>query len=150
MKISDAGLALIKQFEGLRLTTYKDVAGFPTIGYGHLLEPGETYPDGITEEQATTLLETDVQNAELCIGRLVKAALTQGQFDALVDFVFNLGALRLGQSTLLKYLNAGRYQDAGAQLLRWDYAGGKIQPGLLARRQSEAALWNSSLSMVGV
>ena len=144
MKISDAGLALIKQFEGLRLTAYKDVAGFPTIGYGHLLEPGENYPDGITDEQATALLEHDVQMAEQAVSRLVKVALTQGQFDALVDFVFNLGALRLGQSTLLKCLNADRYQDAGAQLLRWDYAGGKLQPGLSIRREAELALWKGS------
>jgi len=67
--------------------------------------------------------------------------LSQGQFDALVDFVFNLGSGRLASSTLLKILNAGRYADAAEQLLRWDQAGGKECPPLKARREAELALW---------
>ena len=144
MKISDAGLQLIKTSEGFRGNVYSDVAGFPTVGYGHKLLPGESFPEGITEEQATALLETDIQGAQGAVARLVKVALTQGQYDALVDFTYNLGAERLESSTLLKYLNAGRYEDAGEQLLAWDMAGGKPQPGLVKRRQDELALWNGS------
>ena len=82
--------------------------------------------------------------AEQDVVRLVKVPLTQGQFDALVDFCFNLGGGRLACSTLLKVLNGGRYQDAVEQLLRWDLAGGQVNAGLKARRQAECALWNAS------
>jgi lysozyme len=75
---------------------------------------------------------------------MVKAPLTQGQFDALVDFTFNLGAGRLASSTLLKSLNAGRYDDAAEQLLRWDHAGGQENAALKARREAEAELWRNA------
>jgi len=77
-------------------------------------------------------------------GWLVKVALTQGQFDALVDFCFNLGAGRLAKSTLLRCLNAGRYNDAAEQLLLWDLAGGEVNLGLKARREAELRLWKST------
>ena len=142
-KISDAGLNLLKASEGLRLKTYRDVAGVPTIGYGHALKPGESFPDGITEVTATLLLLKDVQTAEAAVSRMVKVPLTQGQYDALVDFVYNLGAGRLEHSTLLKLLNEGKYSEAGEQLLAWDRAGGKPQPGLVKRREAELALFRS-------
>jgi lysozyme len=88
-------------------------------------------------------LVQDVAEAQRQVSRLVKVALTQGQFDALVDFCFNLGAGRLAGSTLLKELNAGRYEDAGRQLLAWDHAGGQMNAGLEARRQAELRLWNA-------
>ena len=142
MKLSAQGLQLIKQQEGFRSRTYLDVAGFPTIGYGHrLLHPGG-FPDGIDEAQAADILAADVRDAEQAVARLVKVTLTQGQFDALVDFCFNLGSGRLASSTLLKLLNGGRYADAAEQLLRWDQAGGKECPALKARREAELALWN--------
>jgi lysozyme len=137
------GLQLIKQQEGFRSRTYLDVAGFPTIGYGHrLIHPG-SFPDGIDEAQASEILAADVRDAEQAVERLVKVPLTQGQFDALVDFCFNLGSGRLASSTLLKVLNGGRYADAAEQLLRWDQAGGKECPPLKARREAELALWQS-------
>jgi lysozyme len=148
MHISDKGLTLLKQSEGFRSNTYKDVAGFPTIAYGHKLRAGESFPNGVTEEQATALLRADVAEAEQAVERLVKVPLTQGQFDALVDFTFNLGSGRLASSTLLKVLNARRYDDAGEQLLRWDIAGGKENAGLKARREAELGLWKSSLAVV--
>jgi lysozyme len=141
VKLSTAGLQLIKHQEGFRSRTYLDVAGFPTIGYGHrLIHPG-SFPDGIDEAQAAEILAADVRDAEQAVGRLVKVPLTQGQFDALVDFSFNLGSGRLASSTLLKILNGGRYADAGEQLLRWDQAGGQECPPLKARREAELALW---------
>ena len=141
MNISNEGLQLIKVSEGFRANTYLDVAGFPTIGYGHKLLHPESYPNGVTEEEATALLLQDVQGAEQAVSRLVTVALTQGQFDALVDFTFNLGSGRLAGSTLLADLNAGRYADAKAQLMLWDRAGGKVCTALATRRQAETALW---------
>ena len=142
MKLSAEGLQLIKQQEGVRSRTYLDVAGFPTIGYGHrLIHPG-SFPDGISEADAAEILAADVRDAEQAVGRVVGVPLTQGQFDALVDFCFNLGAGRLAKSTLLKVLNDGRYADAAEQLLRWDQAGGQECPALKARRLAELVLWN--------
>jgi lysozyme len=141
MQLSAAGLDLIKKSEGFRGQVYRDVAGFPTIGYGHLIKPGETFPNGITEQQAAAILSSDVQDAEQAVARLVKVALTQGQFDALVDFCFNLGAGRLAGSTLLRDLNAGSPDAAAAQLLSWDHAGGVVVAGLRERREAELELW---------
>jgi lysozyme len=138
------GLQLIKQQEGFRGRTYLDVAGFPTIGYGHRLIHSDSFPDGIDEAQAAEILAADVRDAEQAVGHLVKVPLTQGQFDALVDFCFNLGSGRLAGSTLLRVLNGGHYTDAAEQLLRWDHAGGKECAALKARREAEVVLWNRS------
>jgi len=135
MELSDIGLDLIKTSEGFRSHVYSDVAGIATIGYGHRLLPNETFPNGITQSHALDLLAVE---------RMVKAPLTQGQFDALVDFCFNLGAGRLISSALLKDLNASLYNQAGEQLLRWDIAAGKVSPGLKTRREAELHLWNSA------
>lgn len=142
MEISRAGLALIKKSEGFRSHTYLDVNGHPTIGFGHRLLQADAFPGGIDEALAEHILACDCEDAQEAVERLVKVPLTQGQFDALVDFTFNLGAGRLASSTLLKLLNAGRYDDAAQQLLRWDIAGGKENTGLKARRQAEFALWH--------
>ena len=144
MQLSAEGLELIKRFEGFRSQQYTDMAGFPTIGYGHRVVPPESFPGGVSEPQAANLLAGDVFAAERAIGRLVKVALTQGQFDALVDFCFNLGAGRLASSTLLRALNAGRYDAAAEQLLLWDLAGGEVNLGLKARREAELRLWKSA------
>lgn len=144
MHLSAAGLALMKKAEGFRSQTYRDVAGVPTIGYGHRLLPGESFPNGIGEAQAAEILLSDVRHAEQAVERLVKVSLSQGRFDALVDFVFNLGAERLAASSLLKDLNAGKYADAAQQLLLWDHAAGRENAALKARRQAEAALWRSN------
>lgn len=144
MEISSAGLALIERSEGFSSTVYNDVAGIPTIGYGHRLLPGESFPDGITQAQAQAILSNDVQSAEAAVRRLVTVSLTQGQFDALVDFTYNLGAGNLQSSTRLKDLNAGDYDAAAQQILRWDHAGGKVQPGLQTRRQAEFDMFTAS------
>jgi lysozyme len=144
MQLSETGLGLLKGFEGFRSRTYLDVAGLPTIGYGHRLLSSESFPDGIAELHAAALLTADVRAAELAVRRLVKVLLTQGQFDALVDFVFNLGAARLAGSTLLAKLNAGEYEVAAEQLLLWDHAGGKEVAGLKYRREAELDLWRSA------
>lgn len=142
MEISAASLALIKASEGFCATVYRDPAGIPTIGYGHKMLTHDSFPDGITEGFACGLLNADIRAVELEVENLVHVPLTQGQFDALVDFTYNLGSGRLASSTLLAELNAGRYDDAAEQLLRWDMAGGEVSPGLKTRREAELALWN--------
>jgi lysozyme len=141
MQLSAQGLDLIKRSEGFRAAEYRDVAGHATIGYGHRVVPPESFAGEITEAQATNLLMNDVRHAELAVCRLVHVRLTQGQFDALVDFCFNVGAGNLASSTLLKELNEGEYAVAGLELLRWDYAASAPNPALKARRTAELQLW---------
>lgn len=141
MQFSAAGLNLLKNSEGFRNHKYLDVAGIATIGYGHRILPAESFPNGIDEAQATQLLIRDISQVEQSVKRLVRVALTLGQYDALVDFVYNLGATRLAASSLLRELNFGRYGAAADQLLLWDHAGTKEISGLKARRQAEFHLW---------
>ena len=141
MQISKAGLDLIKQFEGLYLKAYRCPAGVPTIGYGHTA--GVAMGQTITQQQADDYLRRDVRQFERAVARLVSVPLTQGQFDALVSFAFNLGEGALAQSTLLRLLNAGDYAGAAAQFDRWNKAGGRVLPGLVRRRAAERALFES-------
>lgn len=137
---SSKGLTLTEQFEGLRLTAYQDSVGVWTIGYGHTgddVHPGLT----ITQQQASALLLKDVASAVADVNRLVNVPLTQNQFDALVDFVFNVGGGNFASSTLLRNLNAGNYAGAAAQFPRWVHAGNQILPGLVTRRKAEQALF---------
>lgn len=141
MQISKAGLDLIKQFEGLYLHAYRCPAGVPTIGYGHTA--GVAMGQTITQQQADDYLRRDVRQFERAVSRLVRVPLTQGQFDALVSFTFNLGEGALAQSTLLRLLNAGDYASAAAQFDRWNKAGGRVLPGLVRRRAAERALFEA-------
>src|ERR1035441_9795663 len=115
----------------------------PPIGNAPRLLPSIPFPNEIEEPQAANLLACDVRDAEQAVQRLVKVPLRQGQFDALVDFCFNLGAGRLTASTLLKCLNAGRYDEAAEQLLLWDHTGGQECAALKVRREAEAELWRN-------
>lgn len=141
MQISKAGLDLIKQFEGLYLKAYRCPAGVPTIGYGHTA--GVAMGQTITQQQADDYLRRDVRQFERAVSRLVTVPLTQGQFDALVSFAFNLGDGALAQSTMLRLLNAGDYTGAAAQFDRWNKAGGRVLPGLVRRRAAERALFEA-------
>jgi lysozyme len=107
------------------------------------LTAGESYPNGITEEQATALLRADVAWAECSVSTKVKVALTQGQFDALVDFTYNLGCGTLQRSTLLSLLNAERYTAVPSELAKYDRVGGAVSAGLAKRREAEAKLWGA-------
>jgi lysozyme len=144
MKLSATGLELIKKSEGFRSTVYLDVAGLPTIGYGHRLIHPECYPSGICETQAEVILLWDVHESEQAVSRQVTVPLAQGQFDALVDFTFNLGSGRLASSTLLQNLNAGKYDAAATELLRWDHSGEHEIASLKARREAEFQLWTGT------
>lgn len=141
MKTSEAGLKFIAQEEGTVLHVYLDPVGIPTIGVGHVLRPGESFPNGITKEQALQLLAQDVRIAEQAVLSNTKVPLNQNQFDALVSFVFNCGGGAYKTSTMLKKLNAGDYEGAANELPRWVYASGKKLPGLVARRNRERALF---------
>lgn len=146
MQTSDKGIALIKQFEGCKLTAYQDSVGVWTIGYGWT-QPvdGKPIRAGMTikQETAERLLKTGLVSYESDVSRLVKVGLTQGQFDALVSFTYNLGARSLSTSTLLRKLNAGDYAGAANEFQRWNKAGGKVLTGLTRRREAERALFLS-------
>ncbi|EQC0055627.1 lysozyme [Klebsiella oxytoca] len=146
MQTSDKGIALIKQFEGCKLTAYQDSVGIWTIGYGWT-QPvdGKPIRAGMTikQETAERLLKTGLVSYESDVSRLVKVGLTQGQFDALASFTYNLGARSLSTSTLLRKLNAGDYTGAADEFLRWNKAGGKVLNGLTRRREAERALFLS-------
>ena len=146
MQTSDKGIALIKEFEGCKLTAYQDSVGVWTIGYGWT-QPvdGKPIRAGMTikQETAERLLKTGLVSYESDVSRLVKVGLTQGQFDALVSFTYNLGARSLSTSTLLRKLNAGDYAGAANEFQRWNKAGGKVLTGLTRRREAERALFLS-------
>lgn len=140
MSITERGLAIIREHEGLRLKAYLCPAGIPTIGYGHTkgVKMGQT----ITAAQADAFLLDDVQDAEAHVRRLAPTT-TQGQFDALVSFTFNLGPTNLGKSTLLKKHRAGDYKGAKDEFKVWRIGGGKVLPGLVKRRAQEAEIYGS-------
>jgi lysozyme len=142
MKTSLKGIALIKEYEGLRLGAYLCSAGVLTIGYGHT--GGVKEGDLITEQKAEQLLQDDLKKFENGVLRLVRVPLTQNQFDALVSFAFNLGVGNLGKSTLLKMLNDRDYKGAAGQFVRWNKAAGKELAGLTRRRLAESALFLSA------
>ncbi|WP_240023028.1 lysozyme [Serratia marcescens] len=146
MQISKSGIELIKRFEGLRLNAYQDSVGVWTIGYGWT-QPvdGKKVGPGMQIDQATAdrLLKCGVVQYEQGVNQLVKVKITQGQFDALVSFAYNLGLRSLSTSTLLQKLNAGDKQGAADQFGRWVNAGGKRLAGLVARRAAEREMFLS-------
>jgi lysozyme len=144
MQISPKGIEKIKGYEGLSLTAYPDpgTGGRPwTIGHGHTL--GVQKGDVITREQAEKFLHEDLAPVYLTIESNVKVPLTQGQFDALCSFIFNVGSGNFVKSTLLKKLNAGDTAGAAAEFVRWNRAGGKVLTGLTRRREAERELFLS-------
>ena len=143
--VTEAGLNLIKRFEGFSHTIYICPAGYPTIGYGHLVLEHEQdqFATGITQAEATELLRKDVRIAERAVLRLISVPLTDGQFDALVSFTFNLGAGALQRSTLRLKANRGEHESVPAELMKWVWAAGKRLPGLVRRRQAEGAAYVS-------
>lgn len=137
MNYSKKGIALTESFEGCRLLAYQDQVGRWTIGYGHtsLVCEGQT----CTQKQAELWLIQDVAWAERCVNAHITTEISQGEFDALVDFTFNLGIGSFQHSSLLALVNAGQFAAAAKEFEKWDHAGGKVVAGLLRRRQAEAA-----------
>ena len=138
MNISDKGKRLLAQWEGSEPHVYRDVAGLPTIGVGHLLTQDELssgkiyidgepvrYGEGLTEDQIIALLGQDLERFENCVTDHVQVDLTQNQFDALVSFAFNVGVTAFRNSTLLRRLNQGDYDEVPNQMRRWVHSGGQ-------------------------
>ena len=138
MKSSELLINKIKEFEGCKLFAYRDSVGIPTIGVGHT--KGVKMGQSITMAQAETLLKGDLLPIEKFINT-IKEVNTQGEFDALVDFAFNLGLGALKKSTLLlKIIDKYPTKNIQSEFLKWDKAGGKKLRGLTLRRQAESAL----------
>jgi lysozyme len=146
MKISDSGINLIKRFEGIRYKPYRCPAGLWTVGVGHLIGDGKQLPDGynktFTEREVDELLRKDLARFERGVIMLfpVSYRFTQGAYDALVSFSFNLGLGALQRSTVRSALLRGDKTMAGESLLKYCRAGGKILKGLQLRRQAEHKL----------
>ena len=139
--VSDAGLALVKHFEGYSPIVYEDAAGYPTIGFGHLIRPGEKIQEPLLGDAAERLLQEDIAPKAAAVNARVSVPLHQGQFDAVVSWTYNLGEGALKSSTMLKKINAARHEEVPAQIKRWNRAGGKVLKGLERRREAEAALY---------
>lgn len=146
-QISQAGLDLICQWEGLYLKAYQGAADRPgllTIGYGHTDAAGPpkvTAGMTITKQQAQDILRSDLAKVEAAVERLVKVPLNDNQHAVIVSFAFNVGAGALSGSTLLRKLNAGDYDAVPTELMKWVNANGKRVQGLVNRRSAEAGLW---------
>jgi lysozyme len=144
MNISEEGLSLIKSSEAENgipsLDAYQDEGyGVWTIGFGHIR--GVKQGDICTPEQAEQWLAEDLIAVEKCIVNTVRGTLTQGQYDALCSFVFNLGCSALRNSMLLRLLNEGDDAGAAEQFARWNHSGGKVDPILIARRKKETEMF---------
>lgn len=144
-EINQAGISLIKTFEGFKPNVYLDLVGIATCGYGHVVRSGENFSGGLTEQQAEELLFRDLQTAVRSVLRLITVPLTDNQFAALVSFVFNLGGGKLQVSTLRKKVNRNApFNEIYDEFIKWSFAGGKKSKGLLRRRIAEAQLFGLS------
>lgn len=143
-RYSKAGQCLSERFESCRLMAYQDQVGVWTIGWGHTFGVHEGM--SCSQIEADAWLTQDEAAAIADVNTHVTVPLTQGEFDALVDFAFNLGRGALNNSTLLRDLNAGDHQAAAKEFEKWDHAGGKVVAGLLRRRLAEEAEFNAQNS----
>lgn len=142
------GLALTRESEGFRSNLYNDAASYCTIAYGHLVkhakcdgtEPAE-FLRGVSEPRGTELLVGDMRVARIAVMTSVDVVLTDGQFAALSDFVFNVGGGNFRSSTLRRVVDAGDFDQVPTQLRRWVKAGGRELPGLVRRREREIKLF---------
>lgn len=141
--ITEDGLRLIRRFEGFSAMPYLCPAGYLTVGYGHVVKNPEAFRQPITEDDATEILTVDVETAERAVLRLITVPLTDGQFDALISFTFNLGSGALQRSTLRRMINREEHEEAPAEFMKWIWAGGKKLKGLVRRRQAETLLYQS-------
>ncbi|ATF92139.1 Phage-related lysozyme (muraminidase) [Cedecea neteri] len=146
MRMSKKGFALLTRFEGCELAAYQDPVGVWTIGYGWT-KPVDGLPVAgemvITQDVADRLLSSGIMQYEKEVAGLISVDVNQNQFDALVDFAYNLGPGALKSSTLLKKLNAGDLAGAADEFPKWNKAGGKVLRGLVERRAAERTLFLS-------
>ncbi len=165
MKMSDDGIAALKQQEGSvkqdgKHVVYNDQTGKPvlvdallplgaTIGYGHLIKPGEDFRGGITEDTATQLLRNDVAAAERAVQDNITAPITQNQYDALVMLAYNIGSDAFKKSTVVQYINnpdftSSKYPSLESAWGAWNKSGGRVIPGLIKRRDYEFGIYSAS------
>lgn len=156
--VSDAGIDLIKSFEGFRAQMYNDPVGHCTIGYGTLLHTGncdgrpaeQPYSSGVDEARATELLRQKVAEFQQVVNDRVSVPLNQNQNDALVSFVYNVGGAAFGSSTLLRLLNEAKYDQVPAEMRKWTKAhkdGQVVElPGLVKRRTAEGELFAKAVA----
>jgi lysozyme len=158
MKVSQKCIEQIKKDEGVRNKPYQCPALLWTVGVGHVIDPNHAkvpmadrkalpIPAGwdriLTSIEIDDILRTDLNRFEAGVLRLIKVPLTQGQFDALVSFSFNVGLGNLQNSTLRMKVNRSEYEAAAEQFLVWTKAGGKVLPGLVKRRTHEKEMFES-------
>lgn len=158
MKVSQKCIEQIKKDEGVRNKPYQCPALLWTVGVGHVIDPNHAkvpvadrkalpIPAGwdriLTSIEIDEILRTDLNRFEQGVLRLIKVPLTQGQFDALVSFSFNVGLGNLQNSTLRMKVNRNEYDAAAEQFLVWTKAGGKVLPGLVKRRTHEKEMFES-------
>jgi lysozyme len=158
MKVSQKCIEQIKKDEGVRSKPYQCPALLWTVGVGHVIDPTHArvpmanrkelpIPPGwdrvLSAEEIDDILRKDLARFESGVLRLIKVPMTQGQFDALVSFSFNVGLGNLQNSTLRMKLNRGDYEGAAEQFLVWTKAGGKVLKGLVIRRTHEKEMFES-------
>ncbi len=144
MNVNDKGLGLIQKYEGFRARAYRDAVGVWTIGFGHTsmagspqVKPGMT----VSRERAAQILETDIQRFSEGVAAALTAEVNDNQFSALVSFAYNVGLGNFRKSGVLAAVNAGDHRVVPRRLALWNKAGGRVLPGLVARRAAEAALY---------
>jgi lysozyme len=146
MKMTDEGLALIKEFEGFRTQAYRDPVGVWTIGYGHTAMAGEPVVKSglvVSEAEASAILRRDVEMFSRGVRKALTRSVSDQQFSALVSFAYNVGLGALAGSSVLRAVNAGDFEAVPRRLALWTKAGGRVLPGLVRRRAAEAALFVS-------
>lgn len=146
--LSPAGIARIKHYEGFSLVVYSDIAGLATIGWGHLVRPGEDFSAGLTEAQAEALLAKDLEPRVQAVEACLEVEVTQAQFDSCVSLLYNIGEAAFRGSSFLRAINSeSSGVDIVARLLKWNKARnpktGKLEvsTGLAKRRVDEAKAW---------
>ncbi len=146
--IGPKGLSLTKSSESFRSHLYDDPAGYCTIGFGHLVKRAQCsgdepdhFKDGLSDLEGTELLRSDMKRAEFSVMANLQNHLSESQYDALCDFVFNVGGGKFKNSTLLLVIKAGELNRVPGQLRRWVMADGKLLPGLMTRREREIELF---------
>jgi lysozyme len=142
--MSPVGYALVKRHEGYFPFPYICPAGLRTVGYGHVIMPGERFDKPLVGDQAEQILKRDMAKFERAVNRVVTVPLWPLQFDAVTSLTFNIGGGALQSSTLLKRVNAQRHAEVPDQFRRWVFAAGKRLRGLERRRADEAALYEKA------
>jgi len=144
-EIPQIAIDFIKNEEGCILHIYKDIAGYNTIGIGHLVKKGEDFSNGLTEEEAENLLRKDLLNTAVSVCRVTIVPLLNEQYAALLSFCFNVGSGAYQRSTLRSKLNRSEYAGAAAEFPKWCWAGGKKSKGLYNRRMRERNLFLTNI-----